>query len=88
MKDYKETILNKKESIREFDAAIVEEYEWHRDKEDRIVTVIEAGSGWCYQEDNCLPVLLSEGCVINIEKLVFHRLIKGVGKLVVKVSKK
>ena len=87
MKEYKEKILNKAESIREFDSDNTVEYEWHRDAEDRIVTVISAGENWYYQEDNCLPVLLSEGSVINIKKMVFHRLIKGNDKLIVKVFK-
>ena len=87
MKPYKEIKVNSKTVIREFDAHHSEEYEWHRDQEDRIVKVLNSGEGWHFQSDNCLPQLLFSGFVINIKKLVFHRLIKGDGKLTIKITK-
>ena len=33
---------------------------WHRDKADRIVTVLE-GNGWFFQMDNNIPIELEEG---------------------------
>jgi hypothetical protein len=87
MKPYKEIKVNSKTVIREFDAHHSEEYEWHRDQEDRSVEVIKAGTNWFFQSDNCLPFLLFPGFLININKLVFHRLIKGDGKLIIKITK-
>tara|TARA_Y100000592_G_scaffold38296_2_gene60584 strand:- start:21467 stop:21739 length:273 start_codon:yes stop_codon:yes gene_type:complete len=60
---------------------------WHQDREDRIVTVVEA-NGWKLQMDNELPVLLKEGSVYNIPAYVYHRVIKGFGRLLVQVEKK
>ena len=72
--------------IRTFDSNIDEfELKWHRDREDRKVTIIES-NGWKYQEDNKLPVNLKEGDVIFIPKETFHRVIKGNGDLKIKVE--
>ena len=60
---------------------------WHQDREDRIVTVVEA-NWWKLQMDNELPVLLKEGSVYNIPAYVYHRVIKGFGRLLVQVEKK
>lgn len=62
------------------------EFVWHRDKEDRIIEVIE-GDGWQFQPENCLPLLLEPGIRFNIEKGEYHRLIKGVNNLKVKITK-
>jgi hypothetical protein len=72
--------------IRTFDSNIDEfELKWHRDREDREVTIIES-NGWKYQEDNKLPVNLKEGDVIFIPKETYHRVIKGNGDLKIKVD--
>jgi quercetin dioxygenase-like cupin family protein len=72
--------------IRTFDSNIDEfELKWHRDREDRKVTIIES-NGWKYQEDNKLPINLKEGDVIFIPKETFHRVIKGNGDLKIKVE--
>ena len=65
----------------------VDEFElkWHRDKEDRKVTIIES-TGWKYQTDNKLPIDLNEGDEIFIPKETFHRVIKGEGDLKIKVE--
>ncbi len=60
---------------------------WHQDREDRVITVVEA-NGWKLQMDNELPVLLKEGSVYNIPAYVYHRVIKGFGRLLVQVEKK
>ena len=71
--------------IREFDSSISsEEYVWHRDKEDRKIEVLE-GNGWQFQIDGCLPFLLSKGSIFTIEEGVYHRLIKGVDDLKIKI---
>lgn len=72
--------------IRTFDSS-VDEYElkWHRDREDRKVTIIES-NGWKFQLDNSLPTTLKEGDQIFIPRDTFHRVIKGNGNLKIKVE--
>ena len=57
---------------------------WHRDHEDRLIKVIEA-NGWGYQLDNQLPLPLEDGQELFIPKMMYHRVIKGTGSLVVEV---
>lgn len=72
--------------IREFDGDIQsEELVWHRDKKNRLVEVIE-GSGWKFQMDNELPIELEEGMVFEIPKEIYHRIVKGNTKLVIKIK--
>ncbi len=56
---------------------------WHRDREDRTVTVI-GETDWLFQMDDCLPVKLDE---VFIPAGVYHRIIKGSGDLTVRVVK-
>lgn len=83
---YKELSLGNNQYIREFTADtnrdVVEE--WHRDREDRIVEIIE-NTDWLFQMDNELPVLLKEKLYIRKEH--YHRVIMGKGKLIVKITK-
>ena len=55
-----------------------EELVWHRDREDREVTVLEK-TDWQFQFDNEIPQVLKD--VIFIPKNTYHRLIKGTGEL-------
>jgi len=83
---YKESNLGKNEYIREFGSDIDEvELEWHLDKEDRIVDVIENEGNWMFQMDNQLPILLKER--LFIPKETYHRVIKGDKNLKVKITK-
>lgn len=50
------------------------ELNWHRDRENRIVTVLE-GSGWYIQFENKLPTELSVNSVTRINKNTWHRII-------------
>tara|TARA_R100000700_G_scaffold40403_1_gene55914 strand:- start:430 stop:699 length:270 start_codon:yes stop_codon:yes gene_type:complete len=59
---------------------------WHRDLEDREITVVES-NGWGYQLDNELPLPLIEEQKLFIPKMMWHRVIKGDGKLVVNIKK-
>jgi len=52
--------------------------------EDRLIKVIEA-NGWGYQLDNQLPLPLEDGQELFIPKMMYHRVIKGTGPLVVEV---
>tara|TARA_B100000768_G_scaffold173389_1_gene182614 strand:- start:5425 stop:5694 length:270 start_codon:yes stop_codon:yes gene_type:complete len=57
---------------------------WHRDNEERIIEVI-GETDWKLQLDNCLPSPI-EGCIF-IAKHEWHRVIKGTGKLKIKINK-
>ena len=60
---------------------------WHRDKEDREVTILE-GKGWKFQRDNELPSTLKKGDTIHIKKNEYHRIIKGDTNLRISLLKK
>ena len=62
-----------------------EELKWHQDLKDRKVTIIEDG-GWQFQMEDSLPSKLSVAEQIYIPKFVWHRVIKGSGKLVVEIE--
>ena len=82
---FKETSVGNNQYIREFSADVhTHELEWHIDKEDRIVEVIE-NINWEVQLDNELPKLLKDK--LFIPKETYHRVIKGDGKLIVKITK-
>ena len=62
-----------------------EELKWHQDLKDRKVTIIEDG-GWQFQMEDSLPSKLSIAEQIYIPKFVWHRVIRGTGKLVVEIE--
>jgi len=57
---------------------------WHRDDEDRVVEII-GETDWSLQLDNSLPSSLQER--IFIPRHQWHRVIKGTGKLKLKIHK-
>ena len=63
-----------------------EELVWHRDKENRKVEVLE-GEGWQFQFNRSLPFELTEGRKFDIPEGMYHRVIKGKTKLVLKIKK-
>jgi hypothetical protein len=81
-------VLEENYKIRTFSEDVSEdELIWHRDKNDREIAVIE-GSGWKLQMDNKLPEDLQKGKLYNINKMEFHRLIKGEDTLKIKIWEK
>ena len=71
--------------IREFDENIDPvELLWHRDDENRLVEII-GNTDWQLQLENQLPTSLNEP--IFIPRHVWHRAIKGTGKLRLKIYK-
>lgn len=60
------------------------ELKWHRDDEGRTVVAVD-NSDWKIQLENKLPMDITTP--IFIERGEWHRLIKGTGKLVVKIIK-
>ena len=74
--------------IRHFDPIKEDaEFVWHRDREDRIVKVLE-GKDWYFQFDDQLPFELKYGDQFFIEKMTYHRLIKGSTNLKVLIEKR
>jgi hypothetical protein len=72
--------------IRTFNSKLdSEELKWHFDETDREVIVMES-KGWMFQMDNELPIFLKEGDKIFVPKGVYHRVLKGDGKLKVKIK--
>ena len=70
--------------VRTFSQDIDEkELVWHRDRQDREVTVLEE-TDWQFQFDNELPQVLKD--TIFIPKNTYHRLIKGTGELNVHIT--
>ena len=72
--------------IREFDDSThPDELKWHMDRESRKIEVIKGNDDWLFQFDEALPIPLTQ--VASIPQNTFHRLIKGTGKLVLKIYK-
>ena len=59
---------------------------WHSDREDRMIEVLN-GDGWQFQPENSLPILLKPGIGFIIRKGEYHRLIKGVNNLEVRITR-
>lgn len=78
MKPYIDKQIDETSWIRTFDPSISdsEEYVWHRDTEDRYITVLE-GTDWMFQFDNELPKMINSISNLFIPKMVYHRLIPG-----------
>jgi quercetin dioxygenase-like cupin family protein len=87
MTPYTDIEVTDKYIIREFNENIDPiELMWHRDLQDRTVEILK-GEGWYFQKDNELPVELKEGVCIFINKLEWHRVIKGNTTLIIKITK-
>lgn len=62
-----------------------EELVWHRDREDRLVEVLE-GSGWELQLDNELPKKMKPGDTFIIPEGVYHRVKRGNDDLKISIT--
>lgn len=83
---FDETIVGESK-VRVFDKNVLtEELVWHRDREDRLVEIIE-GNGWELQLDNELPIKMNNGDSFIIPEGVYHRVKRGNDKLVIKITK-
>jgi hypothetical protein len=81
---HQEIIENKK--VRTFNQDVDDdELKWHRDREDRIVEIVQS-EDWYLQMDNELPTKLIVGEKYYIPKGVYHRVIKGIGSLKVIIN--
>jgi quercetin dioxygenase-like cupin family protein len=64
-----------------------DELNWHMDKEDRDVFVVE-GDGWYLQIENEIPRLMQKESIFKIPKETWHRIINKNGtKLIINVRK-
>jgi hypothetical protein len=82
---FKEKNLGNNEFVRTFSNNVdSHELKWHKDKEDRTVTPLNAND-WLFQRDNELPQPINS--VIKIKAYEWHRVIKGTGDLIIKVLK-
>ncbi len=77
---FSEKIINENLKLRIFDSSFPDHlFKWHWDEEDRFI-VPESDTDWQFQFDDHLPQPIThEG--IYIPRGVYHRLIKGSGKL-------
>ena len=83
IKPYKDLEVTKEYTIREFSDNIDPiELLWHRDDEDRSIEIM-GKTDWMLQLDNKLPSSLNER--IFIKRHQWHRVIKGTGKLKLKI---
>jgi len=83
---YDQTNISENEFIRFFSHDIdSKELVWHRDKETRLVEVLE-NTDWKFQMDNKLPITLSKGVKFKIPKGTFHRVIKGSDSLKIRIK--
>ena len=82
---YTDLLVTNEYIIREFDENIDPiELMWHRDDENRLVETIEH-TDWQLQLDNELPLSMDKS--IFIPRHAWHRVIKGTGKLKLKIYK-
>jgi hypothetical protein len=86
---YKDTHMCENKWIRVFDflASDFSEFVWHRDRKDRLITVLE-GTGWKFQLDNELPKNINSNDTIFVPKMIYHRLIPGTTNLVIQIEEK
>ena len=84
---FNEKKISHKTYLREFKEGVnSSELVWHQDRENRCVEVV-SGNDWYLQLDNELPILLEVGKSYKIPKMMYHRLIKGSGDLLIKLTK-
>ena len=78
---YRESVVRAGVMIREFSRDVpTEELEWHMDRQDRRITVVEGG-GWKLQLESGLPFTMVTGQTYEIPMRSWHRVIKGEGDL-------
>ena len=86
MKPYQDLQITEKSKIRVFESNVDSgELHWHRDRETRLVEVIE-GEGWLLQLDDKLPVKMIKGGEYIIPEGIYHRTIKGTSNLKIKIT--
>jgi len=86
MQPYTQSKISEDLILREFSKSISsEELEWHMDRRDRRIKVIE-GSGWKLQLESGLPFEMKVGEEYSIPKESWHRVLKGTENLKILIS--
>ena len=85
---FTEEVIDENTVIRTFNADEIEDYQlkWHWDEQDRIIEVLHE-TDWKIQFDNKMPQGLYPVVKNHIKAGLYHRLIKGTGKLTLKINK-
>jgi hypothetical protein len=74
-------IKNNDKFVRTFEENVeTDDLIWHRDKKNRVITVLE-GNNWQLQMENELPFTLMVNKSYYIQREVYHRIIRGEGQL-------
>lgn len=61
--------------IRKFSSVDSPEFHWHRDKDNRHITILDLSGTWEFQFDNQLPFKLYPTCEFFIIAKRYHKLI-------------
>ena len=76
---FTQTQLSENKELRRFSKSLSDqELVWHRDREDRVVRMVE-GKGWYIQLDGQLPRRMRLGESYNIPAASWHRIIRRAG---------
>lgn len=85
MLPFKQTRLDENTILRVFSEGVdASELVWHRDRNDRLVEVVE-GEGWKIQLENDIPREMTAGSRFFVPAGEYHRVIKGRGDLRVRI---
>ena len=88
MKEYTDRFTGPGTRIRRITREAIDgELTWHRDADDRVVTILE-GTGWKVQFDDQIPTNIKPGDKISIHANQWHRVIPGSGELVMEIKEK
>ena len=85
---FEEHRIDENTFVRRFDKGVdTSEMIWHRDRRNRVVHVLES-SGWFFQRDDEIPVLMSPGSSFLIPAKTWHRAIRrpNSGDLVIRIT--
>jgi hypothetical protein len=86
MRPYTQELISENLILREFsDKVSNEELEWHMDRRDRQIRVLES-DGWKLQLESGLPFELKINEEYSVPKKSWHRVIKGTGNLKILIS--
>ena len=85
-KPYTNEYISSNKFIRTFDNLIsADELVWHRDRTNRRIHIL-GGQGWQLQFDDKLPEELMIGSDYYIQKMTYHRVIKGENDLIIRIE--
>jgi len=86
MKEYTDKFTDRGTRIRRITREAIDgELTWHRDANDRVVTVLES-AGWKIQFDDQMPFNVAPGDKISVQANQWHRVIPGAGDLVMEIK--